>query len=564
VHISTVQEKRSKLEAIFLKKKYLLYTYPIDVLVVIFAIAPRNGSLNDLLPWLVVATLSHLAILPFFLIRFKASDEKSLRRQEIYILVLAGIARGIVIILGTSIFNLPGTHPAFLRPLNSAITVPLWFFAMHYTLDTRKLYYRKFQETYITFVNKLVDEFSESKQSKLDRESIEQELNETLEPLRQTLESIAGRELSSQDLEKESRFISNFIEERIRPLSHKMWEQPKIVPPKVSFLSLIRLSLFELKLPIGLLLIPTFIYQLVGATAIFGIYQATLRSSISFITFTAIFIMYNFFFRKQYLSEKILNSITLILCLSLPNILIREIFYPLVYPRSSFGQELVNFLWYISILIATSIAIGFHRYQERILGVFDLYLLDVNRSDRHEYFSYIHQQKYARYIHADIQSALVASSIELNRAAESGNAELGKNAIERAAQLLRRNHRQYVVGKAVDPKMKLREIVRSWNGIASINVTGFETILGATHTAILVCEVLEELVANSVRHGQAGFIIVNIAIHDKKAEVIFIDDGLHNNSKHKGLGTRILDKKTSTWSKDIFQDKNRVRFTVPL
>lgn len=552
------------MQAIFLKKKYLLYTFPLNVLVVLFAIAPRHLSLDNSLQWLAIATISHIAMVPFFLINIDATSEKALRKQEILILICAGITRGFVILAGTNFYNLPGTHPAFLRPLNSAITVPLWFFAMHYILDTRKLYYRKFQETYVAFVNKLVDEFSQSNESRLDHESIEQELNETLEPLRLTLESIAGRELSSQDLEEESRFISNFIDERIRPLSHKMWDQPKIVPPKVSFLSLIKLSLFELKLPLGWLLIPTFIYQLVGATTIFGIYQASIRSSIGLIILGVISLLYNLLYVKKYLSETILNSITLLLCLVLPNILMRQVFYPFVHPRSSFGLEFVNLLWYATILIASSIAIGFHKYQERILGVFDLYLLDENYSDRHAHLSHLHQQKFARYIHADIQSALVASSIELNRAAESGNTELGKAAIERAAQLLRRNHRQYAVGDAVDPKMKLQEIVRAWNGIASISVNGFDAILVSAHTAILVCEILEELVANSVRHGQAEEILVAVTTRDRKVEVTFIDDGLLNTSTHRGLGTRILDQKASTWSKGIFENRNRVRFTVPL
>lgn len=552
------------MDAIFLKKKYVLYTYPINVLVVLFAIAPRNGTPLENLKWLLIATVSHLAILPIFYLTFKPKSERLQTQLEILLLVCAGIVRGLVILAGTSIFSLPGTNPAFLRPLNSAITLPLWFFTMHYILDTRKLYHRKFQDRYVVFVNKLVEEVAQSTESTIDRDGIERELNETLEPLRLTLEAIAGRELSSKDLEEESKFIANYLDKRIRPLSHKMWDQTKIVPPKIRFVSLIKLSLFELKLPLAWLLIPAFGYQLVSATTIFGISQALIRSSISFFILTCIVIVYNFIFKKEYLPKYQINSLAILLSLLLPNVLIRTVFFPLVQPKSSFELEFVNFLWFATILMATSIAIGFSRYQERILAVFDLYLEDDSRSDRHAHLTYLHQQKFARYIHADIQSGLVASSIELNRAAESGDSELGKAAIERTAQLLRRDHRQYAVGEAVDPTVKLNEIIRAWTGIASFNVYGFETILSSAHTAILVCEILAELAANSVRHGQATSIQARIISQNETVSVTFTDDGILNTSKHKGLGTKILDEKTSSWTKDIFEDRNRVRFSVPV
>jgi hypothetical protein len=259
-----------------------------------------------------------------------------------------------------------------------------------------------------------------------------------------------------------------------------------------------------------------------------------------------------------------INSLAIFLSLFLPNILIRTVFFPIVQPRSDFELEFVNFLWFATILIAASIAIGFNRFQERILSVFDLYLEDDSRPNRHEHLTFLHQQKYARYIHADIQSALVASSIELNRAAESGDSELGKAAIERTAQLLRRDHRQYAVGEAVDPTVKLNEIIRAWTGIASFNVYGFDTILSSAHSAILVCEILAELAANSVRHGQATSIKAMITSENGTVRVTFTDNGILNTSKHKGLGTKILDEKTSSWSKDIFEDRNRVRFSVPV
>ena len=90
-----------------LKFRYFLYTLPWDIGVVLLTIAPRQFPTNDLMGWILVASGSHLAMVPFFLYKPKIMSAIKLQRIEIGLLAVAGIIRGFALLGLSSLFGFP-------------------------------------------------------------------------------------------------------------------------------------------------------------------------------------------------------------------------------------------------------------------------------------------------------------------------------------------------------------------------------------------------------------------------------------------------------------------------
>ena len=84
-------------------------------------------------------------------------------------------------------------------------------------------------------------------------------------------------------------------------------------------------------------------------------------------------------------------------------------------------------------------------------------------------------------------------------------------------------------------------VVASWSGLADVHVAGVESVPGslADDAAIVV----EELVANAVRHGRAGRVDVTIAGTDDGCSITVVDDGTVGGQQNRpGLGSAVLER----------------------
>jgi signal transduction histidine kinase len=83
--------------------------------------------------------------------------------------------------------------------------------------------------------------------------------------------------------------------------------------------------------------------------------------------------------------------------------------------------------------------------------------------------------------------------------------------------------------------------VRLWDGFCDVDVRLDESLADSSDNAVIVGRVVEESVANSIRHGQASHINVDVSCDaDGRVQVSIIDNGTGPQGGSRGMGSAYL------------------------
>jgi two-component sensor histidine kinase len=86
----------------------------------------------------------------------------------------------------------------------------------------------------------------------------------------------------------------------------------------------------------------------------------------------------------------------------------------------------------------------------------------------------------------------------------------------------------------------LSVIADYWAGVAEVTINGAESVYGASASSVFT--VVEELVANSIRHGRARHVRVDITAGERTYLVVVADDGEASDVGPPGLGTSLMSR----------------------
>lgn len=168
----------------------------------------------------------------------------------------------------------------------------------------------------------------------------------------------------------------------------------------------------------------------------------------------------------------------------------------------------------------------------------------------------LHRQRrrtLAHSVHGPLQSALAGAVLQLEQALQRGEAT------EQRVLTLQRTVSDFIIGldfdsASVDPLAAVVERVRAtWAGVADVQLwvsPSLRNRLAAdTLVATAVNDLLPELVFNSVKHGRAQNITIEIENDDPRILCLKVtDDGTQEIDRERiGLGTKLLDDAAMRW-----------------
>jgi hypothetical protein len=522
--------------------RYYFWLIPLDVAVVLFLIAPQPLSLGEAVSWTILALISHaLMAVPFAIFR-RLEWVIGTFRNEVGAMVVVGMVRGFAILDIGLLMDLPQLEPYLLRPLNSAVAVPTWFIMIHFLVGSRREFSEDYRALYLKLVRGNIARY-DSKKAKLSVKEIEQRVATVLEPLRVKIETLHGSKISPSRLAEESLIIQSYVEEKIRPLSHELWQRKEIEAPRLGLFRLTTLTLFRTRLPIGLTIFPSALYSLVGLSALMPFSHAFWHQSTSTASLLIIYFLYNRFYSNSK-DKYLLNSAALVFTLFLPLITSRllDSRFGLV-PIPGLG-EIVGLFWFFFLLLAFGAALAVSNYHEEIMSVLRNQLKDVV-IDAHPKESEEVSARFAKYLHGEVQSELLSASMLLSQAAKEKNSRIGRRGIEKTAEILRRDHAKYAVGGELTPEVRMQKIIDAWAGIAQVEIELVGTGVIAEDSLTSLSDVIEELVSNSVRHGSANDISVQVSRVKESLSVTYADNGSRRGKGKPGLGSSLLKSLTT-------------------
>ena len=155
----------------------------------------------------------------------------------------------------------------------------------------------------------------------------------------------------------------------------------------------------------------------------------------------------------------------------------------------------------------------------------------------------------ARYVHGTLQSRLLASALAIEQAERIGDAAAFDHALEQAREAL-------LMPELLPPPethlaAAINRAMMLWQGIATITVHLTQELPPLPPSSVAeICRIVEEGVANAMRHGSALTVAVALAPNaDGTLTITITDDGTGPTGGSPGLGSTIFDQaSTVPWT----------------
>jgi hypothetical protein len=172
--------------------------------------------------------------------------------------------------------------------------------------------------------------------------------------------------------------------------------------------------------------------------------------------------------------------------------------------------------------------------------------------------------QFAQYVHAEVQSQLLACKLLLLKAAESDFKLFPPDITAQIVERMEKIKQPYQRPAAKVTSKRLPEIAQTWQGLAEIEYELIPEFSQFHSQSEITSQLIEEAVVNAIRHGKATKISIEAKASGSLISVFVRDNGSMQMAKaSSGLGTILLNTFTESWSLQREGDQSLLTFSVP-
>lgn len=525
--------------------KVFLWTYPISIGLSV-ALAPDNvsGIQNSLL-WLFIGFAAHTAMLPFVLY---AKEHEKLYEQ-ILLVIAMGATRGAVLVLLPPILDLQDSLTALARIANTTVAVFYWFQAGSIIVEYGSTFRERIKDLVKELLEKNIVDLSASTKKSSN------ELITVIGHLQKKILETVGSNPTKEAMVGASREIDRLITEHIRPLSKSTWKDGELTWLKAGFFSVLRQTLTNNRIPVTGVILLSLPLALLTQSSRVGLLSTVVVLSIWVpIAIFADRLIYKNQDNADYLKLN-LRFLASLVFIAYPITFILQNVLPISrdpsLPAMILGY-LLSMATQLSLFVVSTLLVALYDDQEFAFE----FIRDLIKRDELETFLAKTKEggsgeNYAQYLHAEVQSQLLACKLLLLKAAESDfdlfPPEITNQIIERMEKI-----KQPYQGPASRiPSQRLSELSASWQGLAEISHDLPVELNELKSNSDVISQLIEEAVVNSIRHGGANKICVTASLQLRGVEVTVSDNGTMDplTQSKSGLGSILFDTFAKRWSR---------------
>ena len=543
-------------------------TIPIDVIVLLLSSDHASTGSSDFLRWAILSLIAHGSIAPVVALALFFTSKFQSWKIDLVALVLLGIVRGIAINVGFEILNIEPQVSALYKVLNSAISLPLWFIGVAVFVESRRQFQKEFEALFLRSVRK--EQTSEDMQNLnpvADDGELIQHLQAVASGLAYEIEGVLSQPASQVDYAKQTSKIQDLINSELRPASAKLWNGSTLTAPKLSIPTLVRISLLDQKLKVftaSLLFAP---YIFIGLNGTLGWRLAGIETLLATSFNILVFLVCEALFKNGLLNRRFTNVAIVGLSYVIP-------FMAIVFllPSSMFWTDSVATIFFYQLFLTAShilILLGLNLYkllgQQRaaVLQSFEQIIegnqiAPVSEAD----LTAVRDIDLARYLHGELQAGLIATSLLLQRASKTGDTDLARHALRSAANILRQDHARISQSRISSPQARLEKISTGWRGIAEVRIDLNWIDHLETSVQNDVIALIDEGVSNAIRHAKASVISVSGTREEGIVHLEISSDGSGMTEQTPGLGTKLFNELTSSYTYSRQGEQNLLKFSV--
>jgi hypothetical protein len=333
--------------------------------------------------------------------------------------------------------------------------------------------------------------------------------------------------------------IRKLVSEELRPLSHRLWDQENRSLPGFTLQETLKAALFgftEARFIVALVYFATYVPSIARLVDLGEAFARGVHAAL---------IIYLAYWLASFFKIRIF--------------LLRFIWMAFVTGFAAFisfysGQQLFGYLasfrpvetilgiwiWLFELSFISSFLIGIRKNQDALSAE----LAELLGQDTLDQAARISQARIlnrdlANYLHGQVQNKLLSVALNLERADPTEtrlNAALAniENILDTANSKF-----SYRLGGTLSHVIS--ESLKQWSGFVEVYLSvAADCDAIADRVKILVIQVVEEAVANGVRHGLAKHVRISILKNNQQIEIEITDDGLGPRSGKPGLGTSLF------------------------
>lgn len=543
-------------------------TIPIDVVVLSLSGDHASTGSNDFLNWTILSLLAHASIAPVTAIALFFTSKLNTWKADLLALLALGAARGGAIYVGFGILDLEPKVSFMQKVFNSAVSLPLWFIGIAVFVESRHHFQREFESLFLRTVRKeQISKAKNSEPAELPNVDSIKHLQSVSMGLAQEIETVLDLPASQVKFAKQASKIQDLIKSELKPVSALLWNGSTLTAPKLSIKALTGISLLEQKLKVASASLFFSPYIFIGLNGSQGTKFALVETVLATCLNIVIFCVCEALFKNGLLDRKRTNISIIALSFLVPLITILYILPPSFF----WTDSVVTIFFYQFFLSAchTVLLLGFNLYKllgEQRAAVLQNFREIIENGElppiSYADLSAAQDIDLARFLHGEVQAGLVAASLLLSRASNTGDTDLARHALRTAANLLKQDYVQVSQSRISSPQARLEKISSGWRGIAE--VTFNQSWVDALETSVLndAIALIDEAVSNAVRHAQA----TAISIEGKRAgtflEIKIVSNGSIMTNNAAGLGTKLFTELATSWDYSRIDDKNFLKFRV--
>ena len=545
-------------------QSYLLFSV-ISILAVPLALVDQLSPINILYflgIGLGVTTATGLLLIPCIAFNKAYFSNSSRQKQEIVsvlIIGMAGVIRGIMLHFSIVWFGFTEPINIWSRIATSTTTTLLWFTAITIFVTSRK----SFKSNYEAILRKTIIETSE-KIKLVDLDLLSTKLDSELLEIEEVISAAFGDDLPSKSKDSftfAAAHIKNLIEEKIRPLSHRLWIESAAVAPKINLGTSVLASIRFLNIPP----LPTSIFLAlitilnVGSTV--GLAPGAFATLVILLE---VFTLLTFFERKVKSSTNgklILNCFLLLV----PGLLLSFTFY--ISNKYLFGRDFgsLNLIYVIIFLMVAVLVTSFqlvNRDREQLIFMIESELTASGwqMGLKEKYLT----QNAAAYLHNLLQSELLAITKQMELSSGDLDSADSLKELETLLDRVNRPIKDDFKKFLNNPIDRLSRLQSAWKGIAEIEIAVPDLALEDQSRNILLVQIVEEAIANAVRHANATHIRVSAELlEDSRVRFSILNNGISAKEESLGLGSAWLDHYApNSWSRKKLENGSELTFTL--
>lgn len=412
--------------------------------------------------------------------------------------MMVGALRGVALVVTAGLLGINDPVDLATRLINSILNTSFWVLILAGLLALVRENIERYEQHFAEKTLEAAGQIEASKNLVTQQIDSMPQLLVLKENLKRVLSNLDISRFSERDLLLAATVIKSEVENSLRPFSHKIWFSEALTRPRLRGSGLLSEAISRPQFaPLTSALVLS-VWFGIGALSVLSPIAAVtgaLATGLSAFAIAAI--------AKVIAKAAPAN---LLLGLGLLGISSALIYLGTVLSVIAAESEQLTINVFVSgalfpaanflVLVITSLSLQIRATYQVIDGLLDSAASLANSRLRSEFASYLHNS---------LQAELSSLALQLEKAA-AGSGDSDQAVRDRLAELSRRSIGEDFASRALRPRDRLTKVAAAWEGIIEIRL--LENPLSGIQESVLpvVLELIEESIANAVRHASASWI----------------------------------------------------------